>query len=53
MIKAGHMAHVRDRRNAKLWWGGLQKTDNLENKGIYKRTVLKWTLKDMDKRMQT
>jgi hypothetical protein len=40
------MAHLRDSRNAKLWWGSLKKTDHLHNRGIDRRIILKWTLKE-------
>jgi hypothetical protein len=43
IIKAGHMAHIKGRRNAKLWWRSLNKTDHLEKRAIYRRRVLKWT----------
>jgi hypothetical protein len=44
-IQAGQMAHMWERRNAKVWWGNLEKTDHLENRGIDRRIILKWTLK--------
>jgi hypothetical protein len=31
-----------------IWWGNLRKGDNLENPGVDRRIILKWTLDKWD-----
>jgi hypothetical protein len=46
MRRAGHIAHMGDRRGANgFWWKNLGDGDHLEDLGLYWSIILKWILR--------
>jgi hypothetical protein len=51
---AGHVAHIRERRDVyRVWWGNMRARDHLEDPAVDGRIILRWIFRKWDMRAWT